>query len=294
MIIVKLMGGLGNQLFQYAAARRLSIHHDTTLKLDISFFTRHKSRSYGLNHLCIREEFATTEEISALKCFPLEGSRKRSYMSKPLRALQRAFRRSVFYERKLKPYDPNILKTPPNVYLDGYWQSEKYFSDIEGVIRREFRFRNEPDDINRNLVKEILNNESVSVHVRRGDYLSDPKNRIFATCDQAYYYRCVAMIAKRVVNPHFYIFSDDSNWARENLHLDYAATFVIYNDAAKAHEDLRLMSMCKHHIIANSSFSWWAAWLSVREKKLVFAPKQWFNDPSFDTRDLIPNDWIKV
>ena len=294
MIIAKLMGGLGNQLFQYAAARRLSIHHNTPLRLDIDFFEKYKLHAYGLNHFCIKEEFADTDEIATLKWTPRNSLAKSSLIYRPLHAIERNFRRSIFYERKLRPYDPNILNTPFDVYLDGYWQSEKYFSDVESIIRREFTFRNKPDDRNRNLAEEISKTESVSVHVRRGDLVSDPKNRIFATCSQNYYYRCAAMIAEKVANPHFYIFSDDSNWVKANLHLDGATTFVTHNDAAKAHEDLRLMSLCKHHIIANSSFSWWGAWLGTNSNKIIFAPVRWFNDPSFDTRDLIPSTWIKL
>jgi len=294
MIIVKLMGGLGNQLFQYAAARRLSIHHNTPLKLDIGFFKNDLLRSYDLSHFCIQGEFASTEEIAALKWAPRNSLTKFSLVYRPIHAIERNFRRSIFYERKLRPYDPNILNTPPNVYLDGYWQSEKYFSDVEGIIGHEFTFRDVLDDRNRKVAEEISNTQSVSVHIRRGDLVSDPKNRIFASCSQDYYYRCAAMIAERVANPHFYIFSDDSNWVKANLHLDDATTFVTHNDAAKAHEDLRLMSLCKHHIIANSSFSWWGAWLGTNPNKVVFAPNRWFNDPSFDTRDLIPSTWIKL
>jgi len=217
-----------------------------------------------------------------------------SFVHRSLHTIERKLRRSIFSERQLRPYDPNILNTPMNVYVDGYWQSEKYFSDVEDIIRREFRFRNEPDDRNRNMAKEISNMESVSVHVRRADYLSDPKNRIFATCSLEYYNTCAAMITEKVPDAQFYIFSDDSNWVKENLHLDFPATFVTHNDAARAHEDLRLITLCKHHIIANSSFSWWGAWLSANTEKIVLAPRNWFTDPSFDSRDLIPSAWIKV
>lgn len=149
MIIVKLKSGLGNQLFQYAAARKLSVHHNTSLKLDTSFFENDKSRTYGLNHFCIKQAFASHEEIAAVK----KTQRIRFLARHPptrkalslLELIERSVSPSIFHEEYLRPYNPSILKTPRDLYLEGYFESEKYFLGIEDVIRREFAIRGEPD-----------------------------------------------------------------------------------------------------------------------------------------------------
>ena len=291
-VIVKLMGGLGNQLFQYAFGRRLSILHETPLKLDAGAFVSSHSRVYALRLFCIQEAFATPLEIARVK------KRSGDLMGIRFRMAQKVmpyYRRSVLRESQLGPYDPNVLRAPSDVYLDGYWQSEKYFADIEDVIRREFVIKREPDMWNRDMAERIASTESVSIHVRRGDYVSDAEtSRIHGACDLDYYCRCVRILAKRVVDPHFFVFSDDPQWVVQNLLLGYPTTFVTHNDAARGYEDLRLMSLCKHNIIANSSFSWWGAWLNPNLRKIVLAPRQWFRDPSIDTRDLIPDTWTSV
>jgi hypothetical protein len=298
MIIVRIMGGLGNQLFQYAAALGFSVRRRTKLKLDIGFFESSNLRSYGLNHFCLSEqEFATPGEIAALTWIPRRNITNAAVrvFQRPLRLIEPHLHRSVFLERRMRPYNPNILMTPRDVYLDGYWQSERYFSDIEEVIRREFTIKDQMDAANQQTAEAISKADSVSVHVRRGDAVSDPgKNRIFGTCSLEYYEKCAAMVAEKVGGPHFFVFSDDPGWTATNLHFRHPTTYVTQNDASKNYEDLRLMSLCQHNIIANSTLSWWGAWLNSNPDKLVLAPKKWFNDPSFDTRDLIPASWIKV
>ena len=291
MIIVRLFGGLGNQLFQYAAGRRLSLMHDTTLKLDANHFQYHKLRSYELEPFCIQQEFATAEEIMELK-----GTAKRGLARIAFSVGQKVrpyYRRSIFCEARSGRLDLNILKTCRNVYLDGYWQSEKYFADIKDVIRREFVVKYEFDSQNREMANRIAETESVSIHVRRGDYVSIPETNM-PLCGLDYYARCVKVISKMVPDPHFYVFSDDREWIVENLRFDYATTFVTHNDVNKGYEDLRLMSMCKHDIIANSSFSWWGAWLNPNANKVVLAPRKWHKDESIDTQDLLPESWISI
>jgi len=293
MIIAKLIGGLGNQLFQYAAARRLSLLHRTTLKLDISHFDHYKLHAYALKHFSIQEKFARPEEIAELKGSMKKGLAKTVFdMSQKLKPY---YRRSIFREPHLRPFDLNILKTPRDVYLDGYWQSEKYFAPIQDVIRREFIVKYEPDPKTLEIAERIAKTESVSVHVRRGDYISIPEhNLVHGTCRLEYYDRCVSLIREKVTNPYFFVFSDDPRWVKGNLRFGYPTTFVTHNDSSKNYEDLRLMSRCKHNIIANSSFSWWGAWLNANPNKIVLAPSQWFNQFSADTRDLLPDSWIKV
>ena len=293
MIIVRLIGGLGNQLFQYAAARRLSILHRTTLKLDITPFEYYKLHRYSLSPFRIQEVFATPEEIAEVK-----GTSKKRLAKRAFRWSQKLkpyYRRSIFSELHFGAFDPNIMKTPKHVYLDGYWQSEKYFVDIQDVIRRGFTVKYEQDGQSREIAEQIASTQSVSIHIRRGDYVSNPQtSRVHSVCSLDYYKQCVSLIAEKITHPHIFVFSDDPRWVTDNLRFDYPTTFVTHNDATKNYEDLRLMSMCKHNIIANSSFSWWGAWLNANPNKIVLAPRRWFNDPSRDTRDLLPDGWIKV
>lgn len=293
MVIVKLIGGLGNQLFQYAVGLQLAMFHQTVLKLDKEPFEQYKLHQYSLAPFAIKESFASPEDVAALT-----GTTKKGlilFFFKVQRKLKPYYRRTVIRETTLSLYDPNIFKTPRNVYLDGYWQSEKYFANIQDIIRSHFTVKLEQDSLSRQLATQIAQTQSVSLHIRRGDYVTNPRtNQVHGTVCLSYYHECVEHIAKRISSPHFFVFSDDHTWTTENLHLDYPVTFVTHNDASRNYEDLRLMSSCKHHIIANSSFSWWGAWLNPNPNKLVFAPAKWANDPSMNTRDLLPDGWRTV
>lgn len=151
------------------------------------------------------------------------------------------------------------------------------------------------DVTNEQVAQNILSVNAVSLHVRRGDYVSNLTiNQFHGTCSLEYYNQAIAQIAKKVETPHFFVFSDDPEWVKSNLKIDYSITIVDHNNADKNYEDIRLMSLCKHHIIANSSFSWWGAWLCRNPNKIVIAPLKWFNDKSINTTDLIPDGWIKI
>ncbi len=297
MVIVSLRGGLGNQMFQYALGRRLSILRRTPLKLDITGFERCGPRRYGLNVFYIQEAFATPEEIAAIKGTSQEGLVRLAFRIR--RKLEREFlpyyRRSTVSEPNVKPFDPNIMKAPRNVYLQGYWQTEKYFAEIQDIIRREFTVKYEQDDRSRELAKEIAGTQSVSIHVRRGDYVTRLGGRgphIILPIE--YYRRAVAKLVEDVSNPHFFVFSDDIEWVRDNFKVEHPVTVVDHNGAEKDYEDLRLMSQCKHHIIANSTFSWWGAWLCANPGKIVMAPQMWFKDPTRDTGELVPAAWHRI
>jgi hypothetical protein len=287
-IIIRLLGGLGNQLFQYALARKIAYQSGAVLKLDISCFNEYNLRRYGLKNFNIMEIFATKKEIDILKSGNIIfewANRLKNSENKP----------DTYYPEKVFNYDPEVLNIKGSIYLDGYWQSELYFRDIEDIIKKEFTVKAEPDKVNRELSHRILQENSVSVHIRRGDYITNPDtNQYHGVCPIEYYYLSIAKISKMVKNPVFYVFSDDHQWTRDNLKVDYPVFFVDVNDENKDYEDLRLMTHCKHHIIANSSFSWWGAWLGIHQKKIVIAPKKWFNKLEIDTRDLIPSAWIKV
>lgn len=288
MIIVKLIGGLGNQMFQYATARRLAIMHNTSLMLDISEFETYKLRRYALNHFNIKAEIATPKQLKL--CKPNNKLNKLRQMF--IKSYSSSFN---YIKEKHFNFDHKILELPDKIYMDGYWQSEKYFKDIKDIIRNEFTVKYELNEKNKEPADYICNCESVSLHVRRGDYVTNPKtNAVHGTCDLDYYHKCIALLMNKVKQPHFFIFSDDPEWVIANLHIDYPTTFITHNEPEKDYEDIRLMSMCKHNIIANSSFSWWGAWLNANPDKIVIAPQRWFQDNKNDTRDLIPKSWYRV
>jgi len=293
MVIVRLKGGLGNQMFQYAAARRMALAHNVPLKLDISWFALWPDRAYALHALGIQEAFATPDELRQITGPPAKG------VARVLFRLRRrfgiAYEWRLIHERTLSPFDPRVLKAPPRVYLDGYWQSEKYFSDVADTIRREFTIASQPDARTRAIADHIATTESVSVHVRRGDYVADPRaSWARSVCTPDYYRRCVARLAERLASPHLFLFSDDPRWVAANLRFDHPVTLVSESAPHTEHSELRLMSACRHHIIANSSFSWWGAWLNPRPDKLVLAPRRWMNDPRVDDRDVLPPAWVRV
>ena len=192
-------------------------------------------------------------------------------------------------------FDPTIMSIGDTVYLDGYWQNEKYFKKIEDVIRKEFVARDVMGDEDKAVAQSITNAKSISVHIRRSDYVTNPKtNAVHGTCGIDYYLHATKLIATKIPNPHFFVFSDDHEWVKNNITFAHPTTYVAHNGADKNYQDLRLMSMCRHNIIANSSFSWWSAWLNTNPKKIVIAPQRWINDPTRDTSDLIPKTWIRI
>lgn len=285
MIIVKLIGGLGNQLFQYSLGRSLSIKNNDLLKLDLSDFTKDNPRSYGLGYFNILENFATEEDVNKIK---KTGFLKIVDNFKPY------YKRSVI-KYKGYDFDPNILKLSGNFYLDGYWQSEKYFKDIEDIIRKEITIKEPLADKYANLINNIKNSNSVSIHIRRGDYLTNQKfSKIYNLLDEKYYQSAVNFIAKKISNPHFFIFSDDIEWVKRNLNIPYPKIFVSDNNKTKDYEDLVLMSLCKNNITANSSFSWWGSRLNQNPSKIVISPNKWFNKEDGTAKDLIPQEWIKM
>ncbi|MBI1920672.1 MAG: alpha-1,2-fucosyltransferase [Geobacter sp.] len=292
MIIVKLTGGLGNQMFQYAAGRRLAHFRNTPLKLDLSWFSDFSPmdtpRAYALAPFSIQAEPSTAEETAIVR------EPKYGMLRQLFNKINPSYRPTHIREKRFR-FDPSTLSLPGNVYLDGYWQSEKYFSDIASIIRREFTVRTEPDAPNCEVAGLIKGCEAVSIHFRRGDYVADAKTAAYhGICSVAYYHEAVKLVAARVDEPHFFVFSDDPAWVRENFAIPHPMTVVDHNGPDQAHEDLRLMSLCRHHIIANSSFSWWGAWLSDNPDKIVIAPRRWFAEKSIDTRDLLPEGWVRV
>ncbi len=290
-VIAKLHGGLGNQMFQYAAARALAHRLAAEVCLDVTEVTGNSMRQYALDAFNIRAEVGTADEMMAFH------PQSRGQSLPFIRALRRSllgYGAYTVYREKHFHYDPTFVTLHGDVYLDGYWQSERYFADIEAELRREFEFRASVSDEYAWLVNRLAQPNSVSVHVRRGDYVSDPAiSRLHGAVDFSYYLRAANIIAERCAKPSFFVFSDDSQWVRENFHLQ-APFELVAPDMTNPAEDLRLMSLCAHHIISNSTFSWWGAWLANHRNQIVVAPKRWFATDEHDTRDIVPERWITV
>ena len=290
MIIVRLRGGLGNQMFQYALGRTLSLARGTSLKLDLSPFRHHRLRSYALGRLNVHEDFAAPGEVRrAVVMGWLNDALERISGRPPEPRAWSRVRESGFR------FDGRIFHARENCILDGYWQSEKYFASAAGAIRRDFTLKDPLDSDNEVMAQAISSCNSVSVHVRRGDFVTDPRTLdVHGTCSPDYYREAGALIAGKVDDPRFFMFSDDPEWARSNIRLGKTVTQVTHNGPERPCADLHLMSLCRHHIIANSSLSWWGAWLATRPSKIVVAPKQWFRNAPHDTSDLIPDGWIRI
>jgi hypothetical protein len=292
MIIVRLLGGLGNQMFQYATGRALAARRGAPLKLDLSAFRVYPLRSYRLDNFRIAATLAEASDVAGVRGTDRGPLRRR---------IQAAVeRRRPYYRRRMvqEPhyhFDPNLRRVGRNAYLVGFWQSEKYFGDIRDALLAELSVAEPPDPANRRVLERIDATDSISLHVRRGDYVSDPNNqRIYAACSPRYYRDALDTILPRLGEPHVFVFSDDITWAKEHLRFPCPTTFVDHNGAERDYEDMRLMSRCRHHVIANSSFSWWGAWLARDPAKQVVAPLLWFNDPAVDTRDVIPASWLRL
>ena len=289
MIVVRLKGGLGNQMFQYAIGRALSLRHNTEVKLDTSFFGLNlknvTKRNYDLDVFNIKAEISRKSDI------PFAFRLRNSGMLARIILMFRKIIRSKGQEKSFN-FDPTVLDIGKNAYLDGYWQSPKYFEECRDIIRKDFTLKNPPAENIQKLEAEISKVNSLCIHVRRGDYVG---NKAHEVVTKDYYNQCIAEISKIKDIGEIYVFSDDIEWCRNNLSFDFPTVFVDDSYSGVAGEGhMYLMSRCKYFIIANSSFSWWGAWLSLFEDKIVICPKQWFPDASIDTSDLIPGEWIRI
>jgi len=287
-------------MFQYALGRHLAEHNSTLLKLDVTGYEEYKLHRYALHCFKIWEHIATIEEIETFK------RRNITFTGKILSKLRKRwlgvssstsdfYRDTTVIKERRSSFDSSVLEAKGNVYLEGYWQSERYFSSIRDILLREFSFKYELNTKGRDIAEQMQESESVSLHIRRGDYAHNSlTNQIHGVCSLGYYKKAINAITQKIPDCHFYIFSDDHTWVCDNFSIDYPFTLVEHNDASTSYEDLRLMSLCRHNIIANSSFSWWGAWLNTNPKKIVVSPEGWFNDKSIDTVDLIPEGWSKI
>lgn len=283
MILIRLRGGLGNQLFQYAAGRSLADRLRIRLALDLRHFSdKTKHTGYALDAFNIRAELASPSELVGWPNLATELGLR----IPPLRPLLRRW----YFEKRFS-FDPDLAKVKGPVCLIGYWQSERYFSEIASDIRADLTLRNGVNRLDREFISLAEAGDSVAIHVRRGDYASDPSAQsVHGTCSVAYYQDAVAVMRRLRPGCHFLVFSDDPNWARLNLPLGNDAVFVAGN-SDRPELDLALMRACSHHIIANSTFSWWGAWLAKKPGQVVVAPVPWFESKHHDSRDLQVLGW---
>lgn len=276
-------------MFQYAMGRSLSIKCASSLHLDISEFADYKlHQGFELQRVfTLAIQVATKTDIQRVlgwQSLPtVRKFLKRSEFS--------IFRRKEFISEPHFHYWANVSEIPSNCYLAGYWQSEKYFQSHISTVRGDFTFAQPLQGKNADIAKNISEVCAVSLHVRRGDYVANPKtNATHGLCSVAYYQTAIQYICARLRSPAFFIFSDDIPWVKENLTIEAPCRYIEHNAGANSFNDMRLMSLCAHHIIANSSFSWWGAWLNSSPTKIVVAPQKWFAT-SVDTKDLIPGTW---
>lgn len=290
MIIVKLQGGLGNQLFQYAACRQLAVKTGRPLFFDTSLLEQTKGsdtkRKFELDAFNINAGIAD----NAI----LERFRKTASTKNRLKRLFPFLSTGVYNEPHFH-FDPLFMKIKGSAVVTGYFQSEKYFKPVEDTIRKELVLKLPVSSATAAIQKQLSAGTSVSIHIRRGDYVHNKETeKAHGSCGIDYYQKAVSIIASKAGNLQLFVFSDDMDWVKNNFYSTHPITFIDHNDAAHAHEDLYLMSRCRHNIIANSSFSWWGAWLNNNASKIVVAPSKWFNELAADTKDLLPAEWITV
>jgi hypothetical protein len=292
MVIIKINGGIGNQLFQYAFGRALEEKCNYKVYYDISEFESYKLRNYDLHHFNVDIKFVYKKDIEKLNNI---SNKIKFKIFRLLNIHKLKLRKLSYYQEFIDNFNVDVFKISNSIYLNGYWQSEKYFFEIRDIIKRELFIKTPPSETNEFILKNILSVNSVSVHIRRGDYLTNNKTKhLYGCCTLDYYYQAFSIISNNVKNPIFFVFSDDIEWAKENLKNKYNFYFVDVNNSINAYEDLRLMSFCKHNIIANSSFSWWGAWLNLNSNKIVISPKKWFAGKKVKIEDRIPSNWLKI
>lgn len=287
-VIARIEGGLGNQLFQYAAARSLADRLGCELTLDLRGLAENGDRPFQLDLYRIRAGLAGPQLLASLPDWHTSRwGRLRVSLSQRMPGL---YSYPVFWPRSFA-FDPRFERITRPVYLVGYWQTEKYFAGNRKRLLQDIQLR-EPVPPATHLLGQILSVNSVALHIRRGDYVTNTAAAQFhGLCDMAYYHAAVQALKKQSPEIQVFVFSDEPGWARANLRLDVPTYFV---EANPGYVDLELMRYCRHHVVANSSFSWWGAWLCESEGQVVHAPRRWFADPYTDTSDVVPGRWIQL
>jgi hypothetical protein len=285
------MGGLGNQMFQYATGWSLARRLGAELSVDRTWLEGEglfaTARHYELDAFRLQTRSAAPNVVSKLE------RRSENALNGLRRKLGLAASVTVLHEES-HAFDARFDTVSGNVLLVGYWQSERYFVNCAEAIRTEFELADAPSPRNRELIEQIRATNSLSLHVRRGDYVSDETtSRFHGLMPVSYYRKAVELVAEEAGPVEIFVFSDDINWCKRELAIPgYNLYYVDHN--TRGSEDMRLMSACRHHILANSSFSWWGAWLNPDPTKIVIAPARWFQNGSIDSSDLLPQGWLQL
>jgi len=291
MVNVILSGGLGNQMFQYAAAKALTERLQTGLTLDIQTFGRRTeatARQFELDIFNIDYTIKSTLKGKLLiKTYPFIQKHREAFQSYGL-----------FTDTYAILYQPAFETLKGNITMYGYFQNKCYFHNIASDIQKDFTFRKPLTGKNEELSEKIKTGNSIAIHIRRGDYLTN-KSAVsnFVTCDINYYRKAIEYISSQINNPQFYIFSDDADWVKNNINfVNHPVSFINWNSGNESYIDMQMMSICKHNIIANSSFSWWGAWLNRNPDKIVIAPCKWFQEEKKNKLldNFYPKKWIKI
>jgi hypothetical protein len=301
MIVVKLMGGLGNQMFQFAAGKALSQHLDVSLKLDTTFLLDRSFkkdftyRNYELAPFELKQDILSKKELRTffMAAHWIERLKGNSINT-------RLFNSKIplpnIYRNHNNSFDKNFFSLPNNTYIEGYWQALPYFKSYEREIRASFQIK--PSLLEQHTLPKISGPTSVSVHIRRGDYAANNHiNSVHGLCDINYYFKAMDYIASHIEGAVFYFFSDDMPWVKKTFSKAKNTYNIVFIDAqALPHFEMLLMTQCSHNIIANSSFSWWGAWLNENASKIVISPNRWFADSNLNaqTKELIPETWRKI
>lgn len=283
MKIVKFLGGLGNQMFQYALYKALE-KRNKVVKADVTEFSTYTTHDYEIEEVFdIKLNKASRSEAKLYQPFV------RDWFTRKLRKFK-GLKNAYTEETTPFCFDEDVLTARGPKFYWGYWQNQDYFIDIETQIRQDFQFSKTLDPVNKDLLTQMVNSNSISIHVRRGNYLDH--ELLGGICDLEYYKKAIDFITNKVDQPVFFIFSNDIDWCKKNLDINFPKTFVSGNNGPKNYIDMQLMSHCKHNIIANSSFSWWGAWLNENPEKIVVSPKKWVNNNS--PNSIIPSAWTKI
>ena len=292
-IVLRQVSGLGNQLFQFAAGRFYARRYGASLRIATELprnaFSHGYARPFLLSHFSMDLPMAPLSRLERA----LFSTRRAFRLVQP--ALQRAGGIEIFSESVGQRY--TFLEDVPHqpqtrrLYLVGYWQTYRIPEALEPELRKDLVLRGQPDAANAAMLERIKSSSNpISLHIRRGDYTLAAEGHL--ALPLSYYDRAMRWFSERTVDPEFFVFSDDIPFARASLPVHWKMVFVDHNNDVSSHEDLRLMSACHHHIIANSSFSWWGAWLNPRPDKHVYAPRCWHLTPQSFYPDLLPPDWI--
>lgn len=286
MIIVKIWGGLGNQLFQYSFGKYLAARLGAAVKYDIQVTNSLNSftqRDLAISFFNVEMPLATAAEVNQKKYF------SNIYLARLERKIAQHFP-ALLQTHIVEPNDPtgfDPLQVRDNCYYEGYWQAFKYLQPVDDLIRRHCTLAQPPGQAVTEMLAQIKAADSVSIHVRRGDYLT---HKYLPACTMSYYQKAMLVFTKEAGNTKFFIFTDDVAWCRENF---TGPQYVIVT-GNQHFEDLYLMSNCRHNIIANSTFSWWGAWLNSNPGKIVVAPEVWHTKQVNKASDLLPANWIKI